>query len=168
MIFIGIDCGREGAITWMDGDRRGIEICDTPLTPDGDYDVRAAWKLVRGACANGDFEATAVIEDTISVPHVARGERFLPASDKILHESLGIWRALCVDFGLRVELVHPKTWKAAMLKGVANSARAEEMVLLQRFGGLLDPKALRGPKGGARPGRVDSTLLAEYARVCVR
>ena len=103
-----------------------------------------------------------------SVPHVARGERFLPASDGVLHESKGIWRALCASFRLRVVLVHPKTWKAAMLKGVANSDATEEEVLLQRFRGLLDTKALRGPKGGARPGRVDALWLAEYARTCVR
>lgn len=168
MIFVGIDCGREGAITWMDGNRRGIEIRDTPLTEDGDYDVRHAWRIVRVVCSDGRRDATVVIEDTISVPHVARGQGFLPASDKVLHESLGVWRGVCAAFPIRVVLVHPKTWKAAMLKGVANSDSAEETVLLQRFQGLLDPKALRGPKGGARPGRVDSTWLAEYGRVCIR
>jgi hypothetical protein len=149
----------------MNSERHDIEIHDTPLMPGGDYDLRAAWELVRDACANGAFEATVVIEDTISIPHKARGEGFIPASDKVLHESLGIWRALCASFRLQAMLVHPKTWKAAMLTGVANDAKAEEAVLLQRFRGLLDPKALRGSKGGARTGRVDSLWLAEFARV---
>ena len=47
MIFIGIDCGKLGAIARMNGERRDIEIHDTPLTPSKDYDVRAAWELVR-------------------------------------------------------------------------------------------------------------------------
>lgn len=167
MIFAGIDCGREGAISWMNAARRGIELHDTPLTTDGDYDMRRAWEILARMSDHAD-KALVVIEDTISIPHKARGEGFIPASDKVLHESLGIWRALCASFRLRVVLVHPKTWKAAMLKGVANDAQAEERVLVQRFGKLLDPAALRGPKGGARTGRVDSLWLAEYARTCVR
>lgn len=164
MIFVGIDCGRLGAIAWMNGERRGIEIHDTPLTAAGDYDLRKAWEILARLSEHAD-KATVVIEDTISVPHKARGESFIPASDKVLHESLGIWRALCASFSLPVTLVHPKTWKASVLAGVANDDAAEEMVLLQRFQGRLDPMDLRGPKGGARPGRVDALWLAEYARI---
>ncbi len=166
MVFIGIDCGKLGAIARMNGERRDIEIHDTPLTPAKDYDVRAAWELVRDACWNGAVEATVVIEETISVPHKARsGEMFIPASDKVLHESLGIWRALCASFRLPVTIVHPKTWKASVLVGVANDPETEAMVLEQRFAGRLDPAALRGPLGGLKDGRVDATWLAEYSRI---
>ena len=165
MIFCGIDCGREGAIAWMNGERRDIEAHDTPLTRGGDFDLDAAWKLVQSACWDGAADVAVTIEDTISVPHKARGEKFLPASDKVLHESLGIWLGLCASFHLPVTLVHPKTWKAAMLAGVANDSKAEAVVLEQRFRGRIDPRMLRGPLGGLKTGRVDALWLAEYGRM---
>jgi hypothetical protein len=169
MIFIGIDPGKEGAIAAMDGERKTIAVHDTPLLPSGDYDVFAAYRLAQDACWNGAVEACVLIEDTISVPHLARGERFLPASDKWLHMSLGIWRAVFASFpSAKVSVIHPKTWKASMFAGVPNDDAAEEMALKRRFAGHDLAAMLRGPKGGKRPGRVDAIAICEHARVTWR
>lgn len=166
MIFVGIDPGKEGAIAWMSGDRDRINIADTPLLPDGGYDVFAAYKLVQDACHNGAEEARVLIEDTISVPHAANGARFLPASDKWLHYSGGLWRGVFAAFpAAHVSVIHPRTWKAAMFAGVANNDAAEEMALKRRFAGHDIEGKLRGPKGGKRPGRVDSLAICECARL---
>jgi hypothetical protein len=166
VIFVGIDPGKEGAIAWMDGERSRIDVHDTPLLPDGSYDIFAAYKLAQDACWNGSADACVVIEDTISVPHAAHGQRFLPASDKQLHQSLGIWLGVFASFpSARVSVVHPKTWKAAMFAGVANDDADEEMALKRRFAGHDIEGKLRGPKNGKRPGRVDSIAICEYGRV---
>jgi hypothetical protein len=165
LIFIGIDAGKEGAIGWMDGERTRIEVADTPLLPDKSYDCAAAYKLVQNACWNGSAQTCVMIEDTISVPHMARGERFLPASDKWLHYSLGMWQALFAAFDIPTNIVHPKTWKSAIFAGFANDDKAEETALIRRFAGHDIEKKLRGPNGGRRPGRVDAVAICEYARV---
>ena len=168
MIFIGIDPGKEGAIGWMDGARTRIEVTDTPLLADKSYDCVAAYKLVQGMCGNGSLQVCVMIEDTISVPHIARGERFLPASDKWLHYSLGMWQALFASFDIPTNVVHPKTWKASIFTGIANNDDMEERALVQRFAGHDIEKKLRGQNGGKRPGRVDAVAICEYARVTWR
>jgi hypothetical protein len=166
VIFIGIDPGKEGAIACMDGERKRVDVHDTPLLTDGNYDIFSAYKLAQDACWNGAADACVLIEDTISVPHSARGERFLPASDKQLHQSLGIWMGVFASFpAARVSVVHPKTWKASMFAGVANDDAAEEMALKRRFAGHDIGDKLRGPKNGKRPGRVDAIAICEYGRV---
>ena len=167
MIFIGIDAGMEGAIAWMDGERKSIEVHDLPLLADGSIDFASMDVLIANAMAEcrGDG-ICATVENTISVPHVARGERFLPASDKALHLSLGAWLALLGARHIPTTLVHPRTWKAAMFAGIANNDAAEERALIRRFAGHgLGLAQLRGPKGGKRTGRVDAVAICEYGRV---
>lgn len=165
MIFVGIDCGKFGAVAWMDGERKTIEIHDTPLFPDGEFDLLKAWAILQTATWNIP-EVSVTIEDTISVPHASSsGPRFIPASDKTLHFSLGAWCALCASLRLPVTVVHPKTWKASVLAGVANSKEAEAIVLKQRFHGRINPGIFHGPRGGLRDGRVDALWLAEYGRM---
>jgi hypothetical protein len=165
MIFCGIDPGKEGAIGWMDGERTIIEVRDTPLTADKSYDAIAAYDLVQEACAGGAIATCVLIEDTISVPHIARGEKFLPASDKWLHYSLGMWVALFATLRIPANVVHPKTWKSTIFSGIATDDAAEEMALIRRFVGHNIERKIQGPHGGRRPGRVDALAICEYARV---
>lgn len=164
MIFIGIDPGKEGAVAWMDGERSRIEIADAPLLPTKEYDIFAAYELLKVASRDGLEKVCLVIEDTISVPHKAKGQRFLPASDKWLHFSLGMWQGLAAAFRIPVNVVHPKTWKAAIFAGIANDDTAEELAVIRRFAGHDIGKKLRGPQWGKKPGRVDALAICEYGR----
>jgi hypothetical protein len=164
MLFAGIDPGKEGAIAWMDGARSQIEIADAPLLEDGSYDLIAVHELVRCVCREGKAQVCVRIEDTISVPHAAHGERFLPASDKWLHYSLGMWQMAFAAFKVQTRVVHPRTWKEAIFSGIANSDAAEEMAILRRFPSRGLESKLRGPKGGRRPGRVDAVAICEHGR----
>ena len=164
MIFIGIDPGKDGAVAWMDGERNRIEIADAPLLPTREYDIFAAYELLKTASCDGVEKVCLVIEDTISVPHTAKGQRFLPASDKWLHFSLGMWQGLAAAFRIPVNVVHPKTWKAAIFAGIANDDAAEEMAVIRRFSGHDITAKLRGRLGGRKPGRVDALAICEYGR----
>ena len=167
MIFLGIDPGRFGAVGWMDGERQHIEVHDCPLLPDESFDFASMDVLIANAMAEcrGDG-IQAVVENTISVPHSdKRGERFLPASDKQLHLSLGAWLALLGARHIPTVLVDPRAWKRAMLAGIANDKRMEATVLQQRLQGRIKPGLLYGPRGGIRDGRVDALWLAEFGRV---
>ena len=167
MIFVGIDPGKHGAVAWTDSERKLIEVHDCPLTGDG-FDFASMDVLIANAMAEcrGDG-IRAVIEDTISVPHfdARSGSRFLPASDKTLHLSLGAWLALLGARHIPTEMVQPKTWKRTMLANVPNDKRAEGKALTQRFQGHAICTQLHGPRGGLLDGRVDALWLAEYGRV---
>lgn len=165
MIFVGVDPGKKGALAMLDGERRRIEVHDTPLLADGSFDLLGAYNLMRLACYNGPAQTVVTIEDTVSIPHVARGQRFLPASDKTLHFSLGSWCTLASVFGVIPRTVLPATWKRTMLAGIANDVDAEALALERRFAGHNLAGRVRGPRGGIKDGRVDALLLAEYGRL---
>lgn len=165
MIFAGIDPGKHGALAIMDGERKRIEVHDTPLLSDGSFDLLGAYNLMRLACWNGPANTVVTIEDTVSIPHMAKGQRFLPASDKALHFSLGAWCALASVFGVRPQLAIPATWKRTMLAGIANDNEAEAKALERRFAGHDIAGRVRGPRGGIKDGRVDALWLAEFGRM---
>ena len=168
MIFIGVDPGRLGAVAWLDGERRHIEVRDTPLAGE-DYDYRGMVRILEEA-ADDRMAVQVTIEETIHVPHMAQGRRFLPASDKTLHMSLGAWLCACAAVGItRVRRVQPKAWKSRLLAGLANNPGIEALALEQRF--RDHPRIhelVRGPRGGLKDGRVDAILLAEDARLLWR
>jgi hypothetical protein len=154
--FIGIDPGLHGALAWMDGERRQIEVRDCPLTA-GEYDFFGMWKAFETACASGP--AIVVMEKVHSMPSDGKASAFS------FGVGYGAWLAICGMFRIPPNLVAPQTWKRVMLAGIANDKRAEAMALKQRFQGHPICAQLHGPRGGLRDGRVDALFLAEYARV---
>ena len=166
MIFIGIDPGKHGAVAWMDGERKLVEVHDCPLAGD-DFDFASMDVLLANAmteCRGEGIQAT--VENTISIPHKDKhGQRFLPASDRALHLSLGAWLALLGARHIPTTLVTPQAWKRTMLAGIANDKAMEAKVLKQRFQGHAICAQLYGPRGGIRDGRVDALFLAEYGRL---
>ena len=160
MIFVGIDPGLHGAIAWMDGERRKIEVNDCPLWKDGAYDFASMDVLLANALAERDGGGILVTMEEVHA---------LPTDGKCSAFSFGVgygaWLALLGARYLGPSLVRPQTWKRTMLSGVANDKRAEAVALKQRFQGHEVCSQLHGPKGGLRDGRVDALFLAEYGRV---
>lgn len=157
MLFVGIDPGKHGAIAWMDGERKTVEVRDCPL--DGDeYDFLGMRDLLSSI-------ATLHMAVTMEAVHA------MPSDGKCSAFSFGVgygaWLAL-VGGALRIKptLVAPATWKRAMLAGIANDKQTEARVCKQIFQGHAVASQLHGPRGGLRDGRVDALLLAEYGRRC--
>jgi hypothetical protein len=153
MIFVGIDPGKHGAIAWMDGERKTIEVHDCPL--DGaEYDFQAMRDLLSGIIS---LHIQVTIEKVHSMPSDGKCSAFS------FGVGYGAWLAL-VGGVLRVKptLVDPRSWKRTMLAGIANDKAAEATALKQRFQGNPVCSQLHGPRGGLRDGRVDALILAEY------
>ena len=155
MIFAGIDPGKHGAIAWMDGDRRNIQIQDCPLDGE-DFDRGAVLYLLQHELQSN---TVVTMEKVHSMPHDGRVSAFA------FGRAYEMWIMGLAAVGLRPQLVCPQTWKRTMLAGVANNPAMEGKILIQRFQDRNIASLLYGPRGGLRDGRVDAMWLAEYGRV---
>lgn len=161
MVFIGIDPGKLGAIAWMDGERKRIEVHDQPLLRDGRFDYASMQRLI--------WKARRVCPGQMVV-WMMEEVHALPSDGICSAFSFGrayeAWIAMLGACAEEPTFVSPQTWKRTMLAGVPNDKQAEARALRLRFQGHdLD---LCGPRGGLRDGRVDALFLAEYARVTWR
>lgn len=156
MIFVGIDPGLEGAVAWIDGERKTIEVRDCPLESKGVYDYMAMRDLLSNIVS---VRMVVTMEKVGAMPTDARRAAFT------FGIGYGAWLAL-VNGVLRVRpnLVTPRSWKYSMLAGVANNKKMEAKVCEQIFKGYQISRMLYGPMGGLRDGRVDALLLAEHGR----
>lgn len=158
MIFVGIDPGKHGAIAWMDGERKQVEVADCPLVA-GENDYFGMWKALQNASWNGAAQTVVTMEKVHAMPTDGKCSAFS------FGVGYGAWLAIAGMLRLTPNLVAPQTWKRTMLAGVANDKKAEATALKQRFMGHPVVSQLHGPRGGLRDGRVDALLLAEYGRV---
>jgi len=157
MLFVGIDPGLNGAIAWMDGERKVVEVHDCPLDSSGGYDFERMRDVL---CAAHVLDMVVTMEKVHAMPSDGKCSAFS------FGRGYGAWEALIGGvLRVRPNLVDPRTWKRAMLAGVANDKKAEAMALKQRFQGHPICSQLHGPRGGIRDGRVDALLLAEYGRL---
>ena len=155
MIFIGIDPGKHGAVAWMDGDRKTIEVVDCPLEVGGDYHFQAMADIVRR------FPTDSLV--TLELVDSFKSDRHWQAFGFGI--GYGAWLGILGSFALCPQLVRPQVWKRTMLAGIANDKRAEGKALVQRFQGHEIVSKLYGPRGGLHDGRVDALFLAEYGRL---
>jgi hypothetical protein len=154
MIFVGIDPGKLGAVAWMDGERKVVEVRDCPLDG-GEYDFQGMADIVR----RFPTSTTVTMESVHALPSDGRCSAFAFGA------GYGAWLGILGAFAMTPNLVSPQTWKRTMLAGIANNKAAEAQALKQRFQGHPVCSQLHGPRGGLRDGRVDALLLAEYGRV---
>jgi crossover junction endodeoxyribonuclease RuvC len=163
VIFVGIDPGLHGALAWMDGERRVIEVRDCPLTSDGQYDYAKMADLLRRVNDASTSVTPPPPDITMEAVHA------LPSDGRCSAFSFGVgygaWLAICGSQWNPPNLVSPRSWKRTMLAGIANDKQVEAKALKQRFQGHAVCSQLHGPRGGLRDGRVDALFLAEYGRV---
>jgi hypothetical protein len=163
MQFVGIDPGKEGAIAWMDGERKHIEVHDCPLLPSGGFDHGSMLKLIwRARRVEAGTETIFTMEEVHAMPNDGRCSAFS------FGRAYEAWIALLGAAGETPRFVSPQIWKRTMLAGIANDRRAEAVALKQRFQGHPICSQLHGPRGGIRDGRVDALFLAEYGRLIWR
>lgn len=159
MIFVGIDPGKHGAVAWMDGTRKLVEVFDCPLVC-GEYDYAAMDGLLASALTECRGDGLLVTMEEVHA---------MPSDGKCSAFSFGLgygaWLALLGARRMDLQLVAPRVWKRTMLAGVANDKEAEAKALKQRFQGHPIVSQLHGPRGGLRDGRGDALFLAEYGRM---
>ncbi len=76
----------------------------------------------------------------------------------------GIWRGIAAGMGLRIEIPHPKTWQAAMLRDVpGKDTKARSIVAAGRRFPMVD---LRRTDRCSKPhnGKADALLIAAWAQ----
>lgn len=123
----------------------------------------AILRELKTLAADVDSEGLVVaIEKVNAMPSIG-GRRTMGATSAFsFGMGYGMWRMACAALAIPYQLVHPATWKKAVLAGAPKSDGSELVIA-----GQLYPAAateLRGPRGGIRDGRVDALLIAHWLR----
>ena len=172
--FFGIDPGKDGALSWMDGQLRDIGVRTTPTVKrpaptakrpkamKREYDLRAMYRMLKELTAGGS-DCVFTIEKVNSFPTDSHTRAFDFGGG--YHVWLTLLAVLEEDQGnIRVLQVPPKKWKSSLLAGVTNDPETEAKVLAQRLHNHPVCKEWRGPRGKLLDGKVDALFLAEYGR----
>jgi hypothetical protein len=152
MIFIGIDIGFSGAIAVLD-ESKIIDAIDMPVLKAGKRteinelhirDLLASYKHIEDKIA-------VFIEKAQSMPGqgIASTGRYLMSYGQI--------RGICAGIGVGYTLVHPKTWKSAMMKDMPKEKQASIIRCQQLFPNFPLPQR-------KDHGRADAILIAAYGR----
>lgn len=170
-LHVAIDPGATGAVCILAPDGR-VEFRDTPTIavksgkkiknePDEPAMV-AIMSAIKGNTASLGLSLLVTIEKVNAMPSIA-GKRSMGATSAFsFGMGYGMWRMCCAALGIPYRLVHPATWKKAVLAGTPKSDGAEAIVAGQLYPDVA--AELRGPRGGIRDGRVDALLIGHYAR----
>lgn len=110
--------------------------------------------LVITAQAN-QWEITMWIEDVHSMPKQGVASMFS------MGRVLGNIEMVPAVLGIRHEFVAPQTWKKKMLAGMGKEKDAS----CYKASAIFPDLEFFGPKGGAKDGRGDAMLIAEYGRL---
>ena len=149
-LYIGIDCGLDGAVAILCGD--AVKVIRTPTIKVGkrrQCDVGSMVGILkRYTQASGAGAPFAVLESVHSMPKQG------VASSFSFGRGFGIWEGILVTLGIPYELVSPQAWKKVMLRDTAKDKGAAKLVasrLWPALGKLTDDEA-------------EALLLAEYGR----
>lgn len=162
-IFVGIDCGLDGAIAAIGGAE--VVFFDTPTLATGKgtrrtYDIPQMIKMLSNPALHevgcGEGGCIVALETQQSMPGQGVSSTFS------IGFGYGIWQGLLIALKMSFELVHPLRWKKAMMP---NAPKEKDASVL--FASRLFPKSadkLTTERGRALHGRADALLLAEYIR----
>ena len=147
MIFIGIDPGKAGAIAAIDTRNTILLLEDYP------GDEYACARLVKDFMSVVATSAKAAIERAQSMPQQGVRSMFTYG------DNFGVWKGVMCMAEIPYMLPTPQQWQ----KGVISKAKDKKPALAaaQR---LFPTADLVGPRGGAKDGRADALLIADWCR----
>lgn len=163
--FIGIDSGKQGAVTVVTPQSHGsdlVEITDTPMSGD-EYDLVAMAHLLRPFSGR---QVMVAVEKPMAMPN--------QSSPATLSQGMGfgIWLGILGALQLPFELVIPQRWRKVMLAGLPKGEGETPEARKKRLKMVSVQQAQRlapryshlfvGPKGGLKDGRAESYLMACY------
>lgn len=163
-MYVGIDPGLEGAVAVMDGTGKYIRFTDTPTVTlrsgkkfKKQMDPSACSKVLEGIVAEAE-SVIVTIEKVQAMP--GGGERSMGATSAFSFGfGFGIWIGLLAALKVPYQMVHPMTWKKAMMYGMGKEKDASRLKAMQLF-----PVSSRDLYLKKHHGRADALLLAAYGR----
>jgi crossover junction endodeoxyribonuclease RuvC len=156
-IIVGIDPGLSGAIAILQ-EGHPPSVIDTPTTT-----IKSGKKNKRMFVESTMVTMLATLDPKQT--HVAMEKiHSMPgqgvAAMFSMGEGYGLWRGILAALYIPYTLVTPQAWKKEMMAGMGKEKSASCYRAQQLFPGV----EVFGPKGGAKDGRGDALLIAEYAR----
>jgi hypothetical protein len=170
-LYVGIDCGLDGAMVAMSGDYPHSipSFFDAPTLATGHgarrtYDIPAMVKLIEALKYAGQppivpwnhHSMIVALEQQQAMPQQGVTSMFS------LGFGFGVWQGLLTALGIPFQLVHPTRWKKEMMAGSPKDKAASCLVASRLF--PLATDKLKTERGRALHGRADALLLAEFMR----
>ncbi len=156
MIYVGVDPGFSGAIAVLDGKK--VTVTDTPT-----YKIKSGKKnknMYNEAMLVAIFSSFDPMSVHIAIEKVHSMPGQGVASMFSMGEGYGLLRGIITALKLPYTLITPQSWKKEMMSGQGK----EKSASCHRAQQLFPTAELFGPKGGAKDGRGDALLIAEYCR----
>lgn len=163
MIYIGIDPGegkgKEGAVATLHPQINFINIVDCPQTEEAMAEIIMQYDI-RNLCVTLEKAPK-----KMSILDKNGKRRILHPT--VLYGNFKAWKGILATlnscYGLRYDIVHPRTWQTILdgNKKLSTKERAMEMAC------RLYPEAkelLIGPRGAKKFGRSDALIILEYGR----
>lgn len=154
--YIGIDTGLNGAVAIISDNQ--VNVYDTPTVEvksgKRKKNMHVESGMVNILKAYKDKDVHVYIEKVHSMP--GQGVRAMFS----MGEGYGLWRGIVAALGMPYTLITPQSWKKAMMKGMGK----EKAASCYRAQQLYPDVELFGSRGGAKDGRGDALLIAEYLK----
>ena len=159
MIFVGIDCGLDGALVALQNGV--INFHDTPTLATGKgarrtYDIPAMVKILDDLQQSTVGEIAVALETQQAMPGQGVTSMFSTGF------GFGVWQGLLGALKIRYELVHPLRWKKAMMPNAPKEKEASVIVASRLF--PAETPHLKTARGRQLHGRADALLMAEFLR----
>jgi len=156
ILFIGIDPGASGAIAVIDRTQKIYLLQDFP------GDEVAVSEIIRNLKSNYSdidiginrvFQFKAAIERVHSMPGQGVSSSFKFGTN------YGIWKGILASFQIPFHEPSPQAWQKGVIK------KAQDKIPALAAARRIWPFAeLTGPRGGAKDGRADALLIADWCR----
>ena len=127
MRFVGIDPGVSGAIAFMDGGDRLLEVDDMPTLEDGPKGRRTINAPIFASIIK-DYKPEVVFLEKVGV---RPGEGAVGAFS--FGRGVGVIEGVCACAGIRVVLLTPQTWKKHVGIAAGSAKDASRSMAIQRW-----------------------------------
>ena len=145
MKYIGIDPGKKGSVSVIDG--KDLIVLATPIVGK-DYDIRGMFDILN----QHKEDSIVVIERSQAMP----GQGVVSMFE--FGRGYGIWLGLLTALFIPHQVIHSRTWTKLMLKGAPGEGKERAFHMATRLFPLWTPKYKYEYE------YADSILLAEYCK----
>lgn len=152
MSIMAFDPGKSGAVACINDDGSCPQVFDMPADKAG-IDPARLFAICADLKCRDEALTHIIIEDVHAMPGQGVTSMFS------FGKSLGIILGVSGVLGYPIVMVRPQKWQKAF--GIGKDTKGDSVSTAAR---LFPSAELYGPKGGAKDGRADALLLAEYGR----